>query len=219
MRLQDYDQLLVAIISWTCYYVQMEDTIKISSNLVALSLNPDFVIEQNIARPRNDSESAKFAQSHQIALLGLQLALNDGNVFVSITGAKFVGKSLLLKSFLEIAQSKSRLCVTIPAPDQFDIQRIENVEQSIQSIIINSSSRIDSVLFTVDNAHTCSEALLHFLNSIAKDRYRSPCTQVVLVGESALWSRLDLLSYTDLRKRLAIRYGLNAQTNETGAKI
>lgn len=186
-----------------------DDFATVESSRCLMLTRPTFLHSRPVIPAGSRDRKPVPMTGRQTALLGLQLALDDKEVFASITGPKFSGKSQTLADIVNKAKAKSRVCITILNPGEMGQSSIDTLKRSMN----DAASRLDkqsvSILIAIDNSHLASHHLLKMLTILARER-NFPPTQAILAGEAELWSRLDLVSHSDLMNRLAIRFQLKA---------
>jgi len=178
-----------------------------------------------------DPEFLYLSPSHKEALAAIIYGIEQRKGFVTITGAVGVGKTTILRSYLEAAE-KQRLKIiyifnakltfegllkTIYQELNLPIESNDVVEMvnRLYEVLIEEYKQDNTVVLVVDEAQNMPIDTLESLRMISNlETSRDKLIQIVLVGQPEFEEQLNLDRLRQLKQRLAIRSTILPLTKE-----
>src|SRR5208283_1419672 len=169
-----------------------------------------------------DPEFLYLSPSHKEALAAIIYGIGQRKGFVTITGAVGVGKTTILRSYLEAAE-KQRLKIiyifnakltfegllkTIYQELNLPIESNDVVEMvnRLYEVLIEEYKQDNTVVLVVDEAQNMPIDTLESLRMISNlETSRDKLIQIVLVGQPEFEEQLNLDRLRQLKQRLAVR--------------
>ena len=169
-----------------------------------------------------DPEFLYLSPSHKEALAAIIYGIEERKGFVTITGAVGVGKTTILRSYLESAE-KERLKIiylfnakltfegllkTIYQELNLKVESDDVVEMvnKLYEVLIEEYKQENTVVLVVDEAQNMPVDTLESLRMISNlETSRDKLIQIVLVGQPEFEEVLSLHRLRQLKQRLAIR--------------
>jgi general secretion pathway protein A len=169
-----------------------------------------------------DPEFLYLSPSHKEALAAIIYGIEERKGFVTITGAVGVGKTTILRSYLESAETKrlkiiyifnakltfEGLLKTIYQELNLPIESSDTVEMlnRLYEVLIEEYKQNNTVVLVVDEAQNMPVDTLESLRMISNlETSRDKLIQIVLVGQPEFEEELNLDRLRQLKQRLAIR--------------
>ena len=169
-----------------------------------------------------DPEFLYLSPSHKEALAAIIYGIEERKGFVTITGAVGVGKTTILRSYLETAETKrlkiiyifnakltfEGLLKTIYQELNLPIESNDVVEMvnKLYEVLIEEYKQDNTVVLVVDEAQNMPIDTLESLRMISNlETSRDKLIQIVLVGQPEFEEELNLDRLRQLKQRLAIR--------------
>ena len=178
-----------------------------------------------------DPEFLYLSPSHKEALAAIIYGIEERKGFVTITGAVGVGKTTILRSYLEAAETKrlkiiyifnakltfEGLLKTIYQELNLPLEGNDVVEMvnRLYEVLIKEYKQDNTVVLVVDEAQNMPVDTLESLRMISNlETSRDKLIQIVLVGQPEFEEELNLDRLRQLKQRLAIRSTILPLTKE-----
>ena len=178
-----------------------------------------------------DPEFLYLSPSHKEALAAIIYGIEERKGFIAITGAVGVGKTTILRSYLETAERKQlkiiyifnakltfeELLKTIYRELNLPLEGNDVVEMvnRLYEILIKEYTQDNTVVLVVDEAQNMPVDTLESLRMISNlETSRDKLVQIVLVGQPEFEEELNLDRLRQLKQRLAIRATILPLTKE-----
>ena len=178
-----------------------------------------------------DPEFLYLSPSHKEALAAIIYGIQERKGFVTITGAVGVGKTTILRSYLDSAKTKrlkiiyifnakltfEGLLKTIYRELNLPIESDDTVEMvnRLYEVLIEEYKQENTVVLVVDEAQNMPVDTLESLRMISNlDTSKDKLIQIVLVGQPEFEAELSLDRLRQLKQRLAIRSTILPLTKE-----
>ena len=178
-----------------------------------------------------DPEFLYLSPSHKEALAAIIYGIQERKGFVTITGAVGVGKTTILRSYLDSAKTKrlkiiyifnakltfEGLLKTIYRELNLPIESDDTVEMvnRLYEVLIEEYKQENTVVLVVDEAQNMPVDTLESLRMISNlETSKDKLIQIVLVGQPEFEAELSLDRLRQLKQRLAIRSTILPLTKE-----
>ena len=178
-----------------------------------------------------DPEFLYLSPSHKEALAAIIYGIEERKGFVTITGAVGVGKTTILRSYLDSAKTKrlkiiyifnarltfEGLLKTIYRELNLPIESDDTVEMvnRLYEVLIEEYKQENTVVLVVDEAQNMPVDTLESLRMISNlETSKDKLIQIVLVGQLEFEEELNLDRLRQLKQRLAIRSTILPLTKE-----
>jgi general secretion pathway protein A len=178
-----------------------------------------------------DPEFLYLSPSHKEALAAIIYGIEERKGFVAITGAVGVGKTTILRSYLESAERKrlkiiyifnakltfEELLKTIYRELNLPLEGNDVVEMvnRLYEVLIKEYEEGNTVVLVVDEAQNMPVDTLESMRMISNlETSRDKLVQIVLVGQPEFEEQLNLARLRQLKQRLAIRATILPLTKE-----
>ena len=178
-----------------------------------------------------DPEFLYLSPSHKEALAAIIYGIEERKGFVAITGAVGVGKTTILRSYLEAAERKrlkiiyifnaklsfEGLLKTIYQELNLPIEGNDVVEMvnRLYEVLIEEYKRDNTVVLVVDEAQNMPIETLESLRMMCNlETSKDKLVQIVLVGQPEFEGELNLDRLRQLKQRLAVRSTILPLTKE-----
>jgi len=171
------------------------------------------------------------SKRHNEALETLIYCIESGEGFVQITGQPGVGKTLLIRSFLDqLGDNVNTALILHPGLDPEELFKViledlgltpENMEamskesllRSFRDILLKSADQGMQTLVIIDEAQEIPEKTLEELRLLSNlETNKAKLLQIILVGQLELEDKLNQHKFNQLRQRITNRYRLDALT-------
>ncbi len=169
-----------------------------------------------------DPEFLYLSPSHKEALAAIIYGIEERKGFVTITGAVGVGKTTILRSYLEAAETKrlkiiyifnakltfQGLMKTVYQELNLPIESDDVVEMvnRLYEVLIEEYKQDNTVVLVVDEAQNMPIDTLESLRMISNlETSRDKLIQIVLVGQPEFDDELNLNRLRQLKQRIAVR--------------
>jgi len=171
------------------------------------------------------------SKRHNEALETLIYSVDSGEGFVQITGEPGVGKTLLIRSFLDqIGDDVNTALILHPrlsaadlfkviledlglAPENMEKMTKETLLRSFRDILLRSAEEGKKTLVIIDEAQEVPEETLEELRLLSNlETEEKKLLQIILVGQRELEQKLNHDSLRQLKQRITIRYRLDSLT-------
>ncbi|MGD0229483.1 MAG: AAA family ATPase [Syntrophorhabdales bacterium] len=178
-----------------------------------------------------DPEFLYLSPSHKEALGAIIYGIEQRKGFVAITGAVGVGKTTILRSYLERAEREhlkiiyvfnakltfGGLLKTIYDELALPVESTDVVEMvnSLYQVLIDEYTRGNIVVLVVDEAQNMPVETLESLRMISNlETSKDKLIQIVLVGQPEFEDELNLPKLRQLKQRLAVRSTIRPLTRQ-----
>ena len=178
-----------------------------------------------------DPEFLYLSPSHKEALAAIIYGIEERKGFVTITGAVGVGKTTILRSYLDSAKTKrlkiiyifnakltfEGLLKTIYRELNLPIESDDTVEMvnRLYEVLIEEYKQENTVVLVVDEAQNMPVDTLESLRMISNlETSKDKLIQIVLVGQPEFEAELGLDRLRQLKQRIAIRSTILPLTKE-----
>jgi type II secretory pathway predicted ATPase ExeA/tetratricopeptide (TPR) repeat protein len=169
-----------------------------------------------------DPEFLYLSPSHKEALAAIIYGIEQRKGFVTVTGAVGVGKTTILRSYLETAETKRLKIIYIFNPKltfegllktvyqelNLPIESNDPVEMvnRLYEVLIEEYKQENTIVLVVDEAQNMPIDTLESLRMISNlETSRDKLIQIVLVGQLEFEEKLNLDRLRQLKQRLAVR--------------
>lgn len=169
-----------------------------------------------------DPEFLYLSPSHREALAAIIYGIEQKKGFVAIIGAVGVGKTTILRSYLETADKKrlktiyifnarltfEGLLKTIYEELGLPIETTDTVEMvnRLFQVLVDHYAQGNSVILVIDEAQNMPVETLESLRMLSNlETPKDKLIQIVLVGQSEFEETLNLSQLRQLKQRIAIR--------------
>jgi general secretion pathway protein A len=178
-----------------------------------------------------DPEFLYLSPSHKEALAAIIYGIEERKGFVTITGAVGVGKTTILRSYLESAEKKhlkiiyifnakltfeellKTICRELNLP--FEGNDVVEMVNRLYESLIEEYKQGNTVVLVVDEAQNMPVDTLESLRMISNlETSRDKLIQIVLVGQPEFEDELNLDRLRQLKQRLAVRSTILPLTKE-----
>ena len=168
------------------------------------------------------------SKRHNEALETLLYSVESGEGFVQLTGDPGVGKTLLIRSFLnQLGKNVNTALILHPrltaeelfkviledlglAPDNIQEMSKETLLRSFRDILLKSANDGMRTLVIIDEAQELPENTLEELRLLSNlETEKAKLLQIILVGQRELEETLQKDSLKQLHQRITIRYRLS----------
>ena len=171
------------------------------------------------------------SKRHSEALETLVYCVESGEGFVQITGQPGVGKTLLIRSFLDqLGDDVNTALILHPrleaeelfkviledlglAPDNMQEMSKESLLRSLQDILLKSAKQGIRTVVIIDEAQEIPEKTLEELRLLSNlETNKAKLLQIILVGQLELEEKLNQDNFKQLHQRITIRYRIDTLT-------
>ena len=171
------------------------------------------------------------SKRHSEALETLIYCVESGEGFVQITGEPGVGKTLLIRSFLDqLADNVNTALILHPrlepedlfkviledlglAPENMQEMSKESLLRSFRDILLKSAKQGRRTIVIIDEAQEIPENTLEELRLLSNlETDKEKLLQIILVGQPELDDKLNQDRFKQLHQRITIRYRLDKLT-------
>ncbi len=168
------------------------------------------------------------SKRHNEALETLLYSVESGEGFVQITGEPGVGKTLLIRSFLDqLGEDVNTALILHPhltaaelfkviledlglAPKNMEVMTKESLLRSFREILLQSAREGKKTLIIIDEAQEIPEETLEELRLLSNlETEEKKLLQIILVGQRELEDKLNQDRLRQLKQRITIRYCLD----------
>jgi len=160
-----------------------------------------------IASAAADGPAFLGASQHEAAN-AIRRAIAERHVFVAVTGAPGLGKTLVLSTVGAAPSGPPLRVVRIGQPDQ--VSGEQNAQISGLPGHPDAMPGSCHTVLVVDDADRAPSTLLRALTRFAD----SPSSQVILAGRPELWDRIAADEFAPLRERITVRPVLRPMSDE-----
>jgi general secretion pathway protein A len=171
------------------------------------------------------------SKRHSEALETLVYCVGSGEGFVQITGQPGVGKTLLIRSFLDqLGDDVNTALILHPrleaeelfkviledlgmAPDNMQEMSKESLLRSLQDILLESAKQDIRTIVIIDEAQEIPEETLEELRLLSNlETNKAKLLQIILVGQIEFEEKLNQDNLKQLHQRITIRYRIDTLT-------
>lgn len=171
------------------------------------------------------------SKRHNEALETLVYSVETGEGFVQITGEPGVGKTLLIRSFLDqLGEHVNTALILHPrlgaeelfkviledlgfAPENMEDMSKESLLRFFRNILLQAAQEGRKTLVIIDEAQEIPEETLEELRLLSNlETEKTKLLQIILVGQRELEEKLSRDSLKQLKQRITIRYCLDCLT-------
>ena len=171
------------------------------------------------------------SKQHKEALDTLLYCVETGEGFAQITGDPGVGKTLLIRSFLnQLGDTVNTALILHPrleaeelfkviledlglAPANIHEMSKESLLRSFRNTLLESANKGFQTIIIIDEAQEIPEKTLEELRLLSNlETDKKKLLQIILVGQRELEKKLSLPGFKQLYQRINIRYRLNPLT-------
>lgn len=178
-----------------------------------------------------DPEFLYLSPSHKEALAAIIYGIEQKKGFVTITGAVGVGKTTILRSYLDRAEKSHLKLVYIFNSDLTFKELLETIYQELDiaveskeipgmindlyNVLIEEYKKGNTIVLVVDEAQNMPVHTLESLRMISNlETSKDKLLQIVLVGQPEFEEILNLPTMRQLKQRIAIRATILALTKD-----
>jgi general secretion pathway protein A len=178
-----------------------------------------------------DPEFLYLSPSHKEALAAIIYGIEERKGFVAVTGAVGVGKTTILRSYLESAERKRLKIIYIFNPKltfedllktiyrelnlPLETNDVVEMVNRLYEVLIKEYEEGNTVVLVVDEAQNMPVDTLESMRMISNlETSRDKLVQIVLVGQPEFEEQLNLARLRQLKQRLAIRATILPLTKE-----
>ena len=178
-----------------------------------------------------DPEYYFASKRHSEALETLFYCVETGEGFVQVTGEPGVGKTLLIRSFLDQLGSDVNTALILHprlepeellkiiledlglAPEDMQEMSKESLLRAFRDLLLQSAKQGFRTVVIIDEAHEIPEKTLEELRLLSNlETEKTKLLQIILVGQRELEEKLSQESLKQLHQRITIRYRLDTLT-------
>jgi general secretion pathway protein A len=176
-----------------------------------------------------DPEFLYLSPSHKEAMSAIIYGISQRKGFVAITGAVGVGKTTILRSYLETAERKHLKLVYVFNPQLTFKELIKTIYQELgletgrngvlemlnklNEVLIEEYRQGNTVVLIIDEVQNMPVDTLESLRMLSNlETSKDKLIQIVLVGQPEFTATLDLDRLRQLKQRLVIRSTIQALT-------
>ncbi len=171
------------------------------------------------------------SKRHNEALETLIYCVESGEGFAQITGQPGVGKTLLIRSFLDqLSDNVNTALILHPRLEPEDLIKViledlglasgnmqemskESLLRSFRDLLLESAEQGTQTLVIIDEAQEIPEKTLEELRLLSNlETNKAKLLQIILVGQLELEDKLNQDNFKQLHQRITIRYRLNPLT-------
>lgn len=189
-----------------------------------------FELKYHPFRPSTGGEALFIGRPQEEALAHLRYALDEGDGFTVITGARGVGKTTICRVFLErLDSSTAAAFISAPVRGPAELLRRMNAAFEIPADDATLKGLIDPLnnflmrrkmaggraVVVIDDAQTLAAAVLEQIRLISNlETTREKLIHLVLIGEPGLCDILDAHALRQMGQRVSVRCELGPLSEE-----
>ena len=176
--------------------------LKFLTDLTSLRVDPKKILPTT---GLNETEDSERRSAHHAAVANISYALQDGDVYILITGSAQERTGLMLQSYNTVKEL--RRCVYVDSPTRFTPGDISNLRLSVIRANLIPSVSPNKVTLFINNGDDLPDCFLQFLERIASDG-TDLVAQVVIGSTGDPLGKFKASSFPNFERRLAVRCNL-----------
>ena len=195
-----------------------------------------FSLKENPFKLAIDPAYLYLSRHHEEAIAHLHYAVTEGEGFITITGVRGVGKTLVCRSFIENLGESVKFAYIggfVNDADMFlkainaqfgircNTESIKEMTDALNSFLIDSKLKGRRVAVFIDDAHKLKTDVLEQVRLTSNlETNLDKLLQIVLIGEPRLNEKLDSQELRQMGQRISVGYHIKPFSyDETAAYI